>query len=206
MSMVFPAQIVLATRNPKKRVELQRILTTHNIGCEVLTLADFPHYLDEVVEDAPDFEGNAILKAQSAFSATGVPAVADDSGLCVDALNGMPGIFSARWSGTGDDQRNVELLLAQIHDVPSARRGAAFVAAVAFVDTDDCLVVRGEMPGHLVTEPRGGAGFGYDPIFVAQGQELTNAELEPEVKDDLSHRGQALRILVEALANRETTN
>ena len=204
--MVFPARIVLATRNQKKRVELQRILTTHSIGCEVLTLADFPGYVDDVVEDAPDFEGNAILKARSAFSATGVPAVADDSGLCVDALNGMPGIFSARWSGTGDDQRNLELVLAQIRDVPSARRSAAFVAAVAFVDADDCVVVRGEMSGHLVTEPRGSDGFGYDPIFVAHGQQLTNAELAPEVKDDLSHRGQALRSLVEALAHRGVAN
>lgn len=200
--MTFPSQIVLATRNEKKRVELQRILSAHNIGCEVLTLADFPEYVEEVVENAADFEGNAQLKARAAFAATQVPAVADDSGLCVDALNGMPGIFSARWSGTGDDQHNLELVLSQMRDVPPSRRGAAFVAAVAFVDADECVSVRGEMRGQIVQEPRGGAGFGYDPIFVAEGQQLTNAELAPEVKDALSHRGHALRELVEALAGR----
>ena len=199
--MVLPDTIVLATRNAKKQAELQRILTAHDWPCTVLTLADFPDYVDDVVEDAPDFEGNALLKAKAVHAATGVAAVADDSGLCVDALNGMPGVLSARWSGTRDDDANLDLVLAQMGDVPDDRRGAAFVAAVAFVDHERSIVVRGQMTGRLGRARQGIGGFGYDPIFFAEGFDLTNAELAPAQKDALSHRGAALRSLVLALTS-----
>ncbi|MBU6213606.1 MAG: RdgB/HAM1 family non-canonical purine NTP pyrophosphatase [Actinomycetales bacterium] len=197
--MRFPDQVVLATRNRGKQAELQRILVARNITCEVLTLEDFPGYTDEVLEDAADFEGNALLKAQAAFAATGVAALADDSGLCVDALNGMPGVLSARWSGRRDDALNLELVLAQMRDVPDERRTAAFVAAVAYVAEGGIVVTRGEMRGTILREPRGSGGFGYDPIFVAEGLQHTNAEVAPEVKDARSHRRQALDALLEAV-------
>lgn len=198
---MLPAQIVLATRNASKQRELQRILAARQLACEILTLTDFPDYQDDVIEDAVDFEGNALLKAQAVFAATGVAAIADDSGLCVAALNGMPGIFSARWSGTRDDQQNVTLLLAQLHDVPDDRRAASFVAAVAFVSTHTTVITRGEMSGRIIRQPRGAAGFGYDPIFICDGLEQTNAELPSEHKDALSHRRRALDALLQAFTN-----
>jgi XTP/dITP diphosphohydrolase len=166
--------------------------------------------LDEVApfEDAPEtggtFEENALAKARDAYGATGLATVADDSGLEVDALNGMPGVLSARWSGRhGDDAANTALLLGQLGDVPDGRRGAAFVSACALVyragDTRKETVVRGVWPGSIVRAPRGEGGFGYDPVFLPSGSGRTAAELSPEEKDAVSHRGRALAALVPAL-------
>jgi len=166
-------RLFLASRNAKKLAELERILAPLVPGIAVVGLDDVPDY-DEPVEDAPDFRGNALIKARAGLAATGLPTVADDSGLCVDALNGMPGVLSARWSGPPkSDERNNQLLLAQLADVPAERRGAYFACAVAFcmpaepgmVERVD-LVVEGRMDGHLLRAPRGEGGFGYDPLFV----------------------------------------
>lgn len=191
-------KLLLATRNAKKLGELRRILVAEGIeGIEVIGLADVPEF-PEAPETAPDFEGNALAKAQDAAAATGLPAIADDSGISVDALNGMPGVLSARWSGKhGDDEANLDLVLAQLSDTPDERMGAAFVCAAALVvPGGDETVVRGEWRGSLIRERRGANGFGYDPIFVPEGETRTSAELEPSEKDGLSHRGKALRALV----------
>ena len=207
-------QVFLASRNAKKLAEMQRILAEHMPDVEVLGLDDVTPY-DEPAETEPTFEGNALIKARVAVAATGLPSLADDSGLCVDALNGMPGVLSARWSGTtgttgrpgaGDhDRANNELLLEQITDVPDERRGAHFTCAVAFaypagaggvVDT----VVHARMPGRVIREMRGAGGFGYDVLFVADGHDRTSAELSVEEKDAISHRGQALREIAPAVA------
>jgi len=185
-------RVLLATRNPKKLVELQRILS----GVSLVGLDDVTPYA-EVPETGLTFPENALIKARAGVAATGLPTVADDSGLTVDALNGMPGVFSARWSGRqGDDKVNLELGLAQVVDVPDPLRGAAFVGAAALVLPDGREgTVEGEMRGRLVRAPRGSGGFGYDPIFVAAGQTRTNAELSPAEKDAISHRGKAFRAL-----------
>lgn len=196
-SRAASSPLLLATRNPGKTAELQRILT----GWRVLSLADVPPY-PEPVEDGASFAENAVLKARAALAATGLPAVADDSGLCVDALAGMPGIFSARWAGRhGDDRANLELLLGQLTDVPDARRGAAFVCAAAYADASGReLVVEARWAGRLIREPRGDNGFGYDPIFAPAGQDRTSAQLSAADKDAVSHRGQAFRRLAELLS------
>lgn len=193
-------QLVLATRNSKKLVELRRILQPV-VDVEVLGLDDLPPY-EEAPETGVTFAENALAKARDAAAATGLAAIADDSGLAVDALNGMPGVLSARWSGRhGDDIGNLELLLAQIEDVPDARRGAAFVCAAALVLPGDAEHVReARMKGRIVRAPRGTGGFGYDPIFVAEGQSVTTAEMAPEDKDAISHRGKAFRALVPVIA------
>ncbi|MEV6903946.1 RdgB/HAM1 family non-canonical purine NTP pyrophosphatase [Amycolatopsis sp. NPDC051372] len=194
-------KLLLATRNQKKLGELRRILEAEGIsGIEVLGLADVDEF-PEAPETAPDFEGNAVAKARDAVAATGLPAVADDSGLAVDALNGMPGILSARWSGRhGDDDANLDLVLAQLTDTPGDRRGAAFVCAAALVlPSGEETIVRGEWRGTLLRERRGTNGFGYDPIFVPDGESRSSAELEPSEKDAASHRGRALRALLPAL-------
>jgi XTP/dITP diphosphohydrolase len=191
-------KLLLATRNAKKLVELDRIMAAADVtGVEVIGLDAVPPF-PEAPETAPDFEGNALAKARDAVAATGLPAVADDSGLAVDALNGMPGVLSARWSGRhGDDLANLELVLAQLGDVPDERRGAAFVSAAALVLPGGAsVVVRGEWRGTIIREPRGANGFGYDPIFVPEGDTRTSAELSPAEKDALSHRGRALRLLL----------
>jgi XTP/dITP diphosphohydrolase len=187
---------LLATRNTKKLVELQRILTT----VEVVGLDDVPSYV-EIPETGLTFADNALLKAREGMKHTGLPTVADDSGIAVDVLNGMPGIFSARWSGRhGDDRANLELVLAQVGDVPDEHLGAAFVCAAALVLPDGReIVTHGEQRGRLIRAPRGEGGFGYDPIFLADGQERTNAELTPEEKDAISHRGKAFRDLAAQL-------
>lgn len=191
-------RVVLATRNPKKLAELRRILEPHTADVVVLGLDDVAAY-PEPAETEPTFAGNALIKARAAWRASGVPALADDSGFCVDALNGMPGVLSARWSGAArDDAANNALLLAQTADVPDDRRTARFRAAVALVTPDEA-VEEGVMPGRLLREPRGHGGFGYDPLFVADGQTLSNGELAPADKDRISHRGQALRAIVPAL-------
>ncbi|TDD54376.1 RdgB/HAM1 family non-canonical purine NTP pyrophosphatase [Saccharopolyspora elongata] len=194
-------RVLLATRNQKKLVELRRILAAEGVtGVEVIGLADVPEF-PEAPETGATFEENAVAKAVDAAKATGLPAIADDSGIAVDALNGMPGVLSARWSGKhGDDQANLDLLLGQLADVPDERRGAAFVSASALVLPDGAeTVVRGEWRGTVIREERGANGFGYDPIFVPEGETRTSAELSPEEKDADSHRGRALRLLLPAI-------
>ncbi len=189
-------RILLATHNRKKLAELRRILD----GIELVGLDDAPAY-PEPAETGLTFEENALLKAREGAARTGLPTVADDSGLAVDALNGMPGVFSARWSGRhGDDVANLDLVLGQIGDVPDGHRDAAFVcvAALAMPDGREWTVY-GRMDGHLVRKPRGTGGFGYDPIFVAEGETRTNAELSPAEKDAISHRGKAFRALADLI-------
>ena len=189
--------IVLATRNAHKVMEVQRILDAICDDLKVLDLSAWPD-APEVVEDAATFAGNALLKARAIAAHTGLPCMADDSGICVDALNGMPGIFSARWSGAhGRDSQNLQLLLDQLTDVPDSRRGAQFVCAVALATpSGDERVVEGVVDGEVVREPRGVDGFGYDPIFRPFGFDRTTAELSADEKDAISHRGQALRAFV----------
>jgi XTP/dITP diphosphohydrolase len=198
------ARVFLASRNRKKIGEMERILREHAPDIDVLGLDDLDVAYDEPVEDQPSFEGNALLKARAGFEATGLPSLADDSGLCVDALNGMPGVLSARWSGPPkDDARNNELLLAQLADVPDERRGGRFACAIAFVHDGGELVVHGEMPGRIIHETRGTGGFGYDVLFVADEHVdagLTSAQLSPEEKDRISHRGRALREIAPLVA------
>jgi XTP/dITP diphosphohydrolase len=200
-----PAEVFLASRNVKKLDEMQRILGEALPGIKVLGLDDVVEYA-EPVEDQPDFEGNALLKARAGHRATGLPTLADDSGLCVEALNGMPGVLSARWSGQprgskepADDRNNL-LLLDQLADVPDERRAAEFRCAVAFVHGDASgavveHVVEGAMHGRIIRERRGAGGFGYDVVFVPDEQdgELTSAEMTAEEKDRISHRGKSLR-------------
>ncbi len=206
-------RIFLASGNAKKIVEMQRILAEHVPDIEVLGIHDVDGYV-EPIEDEPTFEGNALLKARAGVAATGLPSVADDSGLCVDALHGMPGVLSARWSGPprsdmrGADERNNQLLLDQLHDVPDERRGAHFTCGIAWVMPDGReRVVEGRMPGRIIREQRGTGGFGYDVLFVADehesaegGRGLTSAELPPGEKDRISHRGRALRELAPYVA------
>jgi XTP/dITP diphosphohydrolase len=197
------SRILLASRNAKKLAELRRILAPELPGTDVVGLDDVPAYAD-VPETGATFADNALLKAREGFQHTGLLTIADDSGLAVDALNGMPGVLSARWAGRhGDDDANLRLVLAQLADTPDDRLGAEFVCAAALVGPNDETVVEGRMPGRLVREPRGANGFGYDPIFVAAGFTVTNGELDPARKDAISHRGQALRALVRHLATFE---
>jgi len=198
-------KVLLASRNEKKLAELRRILTPVVPGVEVLGLADVAPY-DEPAETEPSFEGNALLKARAAVAATGLPALADDSGICVDALNGMPGVLSARWAGPAkDNHANNVLLLGQLEDLPDERRGASFVAAVAFCRPDGKggvidELVRGEMRGSVIRELRGTGGFGYDVLFVPDGYDRTTAELSVEEKDAISHRGKSLRAIAPVVA------
>lgn len=191
----------MASRNRKKLAELSRVLDAAGItGLELLTLDDVAPY-DEAPETGATFEDNAIAKARDGFAATGIATLADDSGLEVGALNGMPGVLSARWAGGhGDDAANYTLLLAQLRDVPDERRGAAFVSACALVTgPDEVTVVRGEWSGVIAREPSGDNGFGYDPVFVPEGVSGSAAHLSAAEKDALSHRGRALALLVPAL-------
>lgn len=192
--------VLVASRNAKKLAELHRVLRAAGVdGLRLLSLDDVPAF-DEAPETGATFEENALAKARDAFAATGIAAVADDSGVAVDALNGMPGVLSARWSGRhGDDAANTALLLGQLRDVPAERRGAAFVSACALVHAGGETVVRGEWRGTIADAPRGAGGFGYDPVFVPEGSDRSAAELSPEEKDAASHRGRALTLLVPAL-------
>lgn len=200
-------RVVLASRNAKKLAELRRVLEPLLPGIEVLGLDDVAEY-PEPAETEPTFEGNALLKARACVTATGLPSLADDSGIAVDALNGMPGVLSARWSGgrgVGADAANNALLLAQLADVPDERRGAAFVCAVAFVSPDGTEIVElGRMPGRVLRAEHGEGGFGYDPLFAADGNDVSNAELPADAKDAISHRGQALRAIAERLRSLQT--
>jgi XTP/dITP diphosphohydrolase len=192
--------IVLATNNAHKLAELRRIVAVAAPEVQVLGLADLPAY-PEPAETERTFAGNALLKARAAVAATGLPALADDSGLEVEALNQMPGVRSARWNGPqASESDNNELLLRQLSDLPAADRAARFVCAMAAVFPDGTEHVRlGVMSGRLIEAPRGQNGFGYDPLFVAEGNTVTNGELDPSAKDAISHRGQAVRAIVPVL-------
>jgi XTP/dITP diphosphohydrolase len=205
-------RLVLATANAHKLTELTRILQAGHVAADLAGLAEFPGAPD-VREIAATFTDNALLKARAIAAYTGLPAVADDSGLCVDALNGMPGVLSARWAGRhGDDEANLRLVLGQLADVPPERRGAQFAcSAVLVLPAGREHVSDAIMRGRIIDEPRGTSGFGYDPIFVAESdgansgpggdRELTNAELSPDAKDRISHRGRALRALAPVIAD-----
>ncbi len=200
--------VLVATHNRKKLAELQRIVGNVT-GLELVTLEDVDRYpavdYPEPAETGATFAENALIKAAEGARRTGLATVADDSGLCVDALYGAPGVFSARWSGRhGDDEANLRLLLAQLADVPDERRSAAFVCAAALVvpaasvrspDGATEHVEHGQLRGTLLRRPRGDGGFGYDPIFVPSGLRHSTAELPASEKDRISHRGHAFRAL-----------
>ena len=202
------ARLVLATRNRHKVVELRAILADSlaaegadvDLDRAVVGVDAFPDVAD-VVESGVTFEENALLKASAVAEATGLPALADDSGLAVDVLGGAPGIFSARWSGRhGDDRANLELLVAQLADVPDEHRAAEFVCAAALVHPGGVEHVElGHLRGHLERAPRGDNGFGYDPVLRVDGDARTLAELEPDEKNAISHRSRALRAIAPAL-------
>lgn len=203
MKVPASARLILATHNPHKVRELAEILSPLIPGFSSEMIVGAAGLgIEEPVEDGVSFTENALIKARLVAQITGLPTVADDSGLCVDILGGAPGIFSARWCGHhGDDRANLELLLNQLADVPAENRGASFVCAAVLVSPAGlerhCL---GKMSGKLLRAPRGDGGFGYDPIFLAEGQECSNAELTPEEKNALSHRGKAFRALAPAIA------
>jgi XTP/dITP diphosphohydrolase len=194
-------RLVLATGNQGKLAELNRILAAGRVNVTLVGLAEYPD-APEVRETGATFAENALLKARAMAAFTGLPTVGEDSGLCADALNGMPGVLSARWSGKhGDEAANNELLLAQLADVPDARRGAHFACAAALVLPGGREhVSEGTVYGRLIREERGSHGFGYDPIFVPDSSELTTAEMSSEAKDKISHRGRALRGLAPVIA------
>lgn len=201
-SALGSAKLVLATHNTHKLEELRQILRPLIPGfSDEMVVSAAGLGVPEPVEDGTSFAENSLIKARALVEATGLPAVADDSGLCVDILGGAPGIFSARWCGHhGDDKANLELLLNQLSEVSDPHRRGAFVCAAALVLPDGTEIVElGEMPGHLGFEPVGANGFGYDPIFYPDGFDVTSAELEPEEKNRISHRGQAFRQLAGSL-------
>ncbi|MFZ9441728.1 MAG: RdgB/HAM1 family non-canonical purine NTP pyrophosphatase [Candidatus Nanopelagicaceae bacterium] len=192
-------EIVLATRNKGKIRELERIFASNLPGVKLLGTDAFPDLAD-VAETEDTFEGNALLKARAVSHFTNLPAIADDSGLAVDHLGGAPGIFSARYSGVhGDDQANLNKVLHEMDGV--SNRKAQFVCAAAFVAPRGYeLVLRAEMVGNLIDAPRGEKGFGYDPIFIPIGFNQTTGEMDPELKDSISHRGKAMRELAEEIS------
>lgn len=209
----MPVRLLVASRNTKKLAELRRVLESEGIeGIEPVGLDEVPDFPEEP-ESGATFAENALIKARSAARATGLACLADDSGLAVDALNGMPGVLSARWAGHhGEDAANNALLLAQLADVPDDRREAAFVSACALViptgiatdtaGTTDAAwetVEEGRWPGTVLRAERGEGGFGYDPLFLPEGYDRAAAELTPGEKDAASHRGRALRSLAPAL-------
>jgi XTP/dITP diphosphohydrolase len=195
------ASLILATRNAKKLAELRRILQASNVDVGVTDLSEYPD-MPEVPETGATFTENALLKARAVVAHTGRPAVAEDSGLCIDALNGMPGVLSARWAGRhGDDEANLRLVLGQLANVPADRRAGHFACVAALVlPSGGEHVTEGTVSGRITDAPRGTNGFGYDPIFAPAGSELTTAEMSPEAKDAISHRGRALRALAPIIA------
>ncbi|MFJ2031291.1 XTP/dITP diphosphatase [Streptosporangium sp. NPDC087985] len=194
-------RLVLATRNTGKIVELRHILADASVPLEIIGLEEFPQ-IGDIAETGLTFAENALIKAHAVARASGLPAIADDSGLCVDVLNGMPGIFSARWSGRhGDDVANLNLLLAQVSDVAQEHRSAHFACAAALaLPSGEERVTEGVLRGLIVDTPRGTNGFGYDPIFVPEGESRTAAELSAAEKNAISHRGRAFRTLAPLLA------
>jgi XTP/dITP diphosphohydrolase len=194
-------RVVLATRNAHKVAELNRILADAGFAGELVGLDEFPDAPD-VPETGTTFADNALLKARAIAAHTGLPAVSDDSGLTVHALHGMPGILSARWSGKhGDDRANLELVLGQLADIDHRCAEFVCVAALALPDGSQEWTTAGVLPGSLAREPRGTNGFGYDPIFVPDGMETTTAELSPQDKDAISHRGRAFRAIAPIIAD-----
>ena len=192
-------RFVLATHNAGKKAEMQAILSQAIPTAEVVTAGELG--LADVVEDGLTFEENALIKARAVAEETGLPAIADDSGLVVDVLGSAPGILSARWAGAhGDDRANLELLLAQLSDIPDRGRGARCVCAAAYVKAGAEVVCTGEMHGTILREPVGDGGFGYDPIFQPDGVNVSAAQLSSEEKNAISHRGKALRKLVAEIA------
>ena len=195
-------RIVVATGNPGKLIELDALLRDANFA----TVAQTELGVTEAVEDGLSFIENALIKARNAARHTGLPAIADDSGIVVDALNGRPGIYSARYAGeNASDAENNEKLLAQLQEVASAKRSARFICAAVYVATadDPCpLIGQGVWPGEILTSPRGNNGFGYDPLFLVDGDTRTSAELPKDEKNKLSHRAQAIRQLAEALTQK----
>ncbi|MCF2532322.1 RdgB/HAM1 family non-canonical purine NTP pyrophosphatase [Yinghuangia soli] len=195
------SRLVLATRNAHKVTELRQILSTAGLDVELVGADAYPE-IPDVPETGLTFAANALLKAHALAKATGLPAVADDSGLCVEALNGMPGIFSARWAGRhGDDKANLDLLLAQVSDIAVEHRAAYFACAAALALPDGTeRVVEGRLNGTLTFAPRGTGGFGYDPVLQVDGDSRTTAELTPDEKNAISHRGKAFRALAPIVA------
>ncbi|MDT9681253.1 RdgB/HAM1 family non-canonical purine NTP pyrophosphatase [Streptomyces sp. TRM76323] len=193
-------RLILATRNAGKITELRAILAGAGLAHELVGADAYPDVPD-VKETGVTFAENALLKARALARATGHPAVADDSGLCVDVLGGAPGIFSARWSGRhGDDKANLDLLLAQLSDIDDPHRAAHFTCAAALALPDGTeRVVEGRLDGTLRRTPAGSGGFGYDPILQPDGETRTCAELSPDEKNAISHRGKAFRALVPAV-------
>ena len=197
-------RLVLATHNAHKIGELRAILAPALPGLDPATVVGARDVgAPEPVEDGVTFAENALIKARALAAFTGLPAVADDSGLSVDVLGGAPGIFSARWAGRhGDDRANLDLLLAQLSDIAPEHRGARFTCAAALVTPDGFEHVEmGHLVGTLATEPRGDGGFGYDPVLVPEGETRSCAELAPEEKNAISHRGQAFRALVPVIVS-----
>ncbi|WP_327703017.1 RdgB/HAM1 family non-canonical purine NTP pyrophosphatase [Streptomyces decoyicus] len=191
-----PRRLILATRNAGKVIELRAILEAADLDVDLVGADAYPD-IPDVKETGVTFAENALLKAHALAEATGHPAVADDSGLCVDVLGGAPGIFSARWAGThGDDQANLTLLLAQLADIADEHRAAHFACAAALALPDGTeRVVEGRLEGTLRHTPAGTGGFGYDPVLQPLGESRTCAELTPDEKNAISHRGQAFRAL-----------
>ena len=187
-------KLVLATHNAHKVTEVAAILEPWVIGLELVGY-DGP----EPVEDGSSFLENSLIKARAASLHTGIASIADDSGLAIEIMGGSPGIFSARWSGYKDDEKNRELVLAQLRDVPQGNRAASFVCTISLVDESGEVSFTGVLPGHIAKESSGANGFGYDPIFVPEGFEVTSAQLEPEVKNSISHRSMALSQLASYL-------
>jgi len=188
-------KLVLATHNAHKVQEVGQIL-----GASVPELEVLGYHGPEPVEDGTSFLDNALIKARAAFQHTGLPSIADDSGIAVEVLGGSPGIFSAGWGGTRDSVANRRLLLAQLADVRPEHRAASFVCTIALVTADAEISFTGIWPGHVATQEQGEHGFGYDPVFIPEGFECTAAQLEPEVKNSLSHRAMALEQLASYLA------
>jgi XTP/dITP diphosphohydrolase len=187
-------KIVLATHNAHKVTELGAILGAAVSGLELVGY-DGP----EPIEDGTSYLENALIKARAAYAHTGITSMADDSGIAVEILGGSPGIFSARWAGGRDNLANRQLLLAQLSDVAEENRAAAFVCTIALVGPHGEASFTGIWPGRVATEEHGEHGFGYDPVFIPEGFEVTAAELEPEVKNSMSHRALALEQLASYL-------
>ena len=192
--------LVLATRNKGKIEEVQRLISEHAPHIRLRSVAEFG--VDDVDETGSTFEENALLKASTIARLTGLPALADDSGIAIDALGGAPGVYSARWSGVhGDDGANIAKVLEELADVPESDRGAQFVCVIALAMPDGRHVtVRGEVEGRVRTAPVGEYGFGYDPIFQPAGFQITTAQMDPKTKDSISHRGKALREIAPKIA------
>lgn len=192
-------KIIAATKNKNKLREFGEILK----GFEIISQEDAGVDID-VEETGTTFEENSMLKAKAIFDATGIAAIADDSGLCVDALGGEPGVYSARYGGEGyDDSGRVQLLLRNMQNVPDDKRTARFVCAITLVGADGVITARGECEGKIDYEPKGENGFGYDPVFFVEKYGKTMAEVSPEEKNAISHRGKALKIFAQKLLNKE---